>query len=73
MLTFLDQFQSFRNQCSSLATRIYSMVNLLDNVQNALRGRENPLPDLAQNPDFTRDILETSVERELQEQFNVST
>ena len=41
--------------------------------QNALRGRENPLPDLRQNLDFTLEALESSVEREIQEQFNVSS
>lgn len=40
--------------------------------QNALRGRENPLPDITRNPDFTLQTLETSVEREIQEQLNVS-
>ena len=40
-------------------------------VQNAFRGRENPFPDITQDPDFTLATLEASVEREIQEQFNV--
>lgn len=44
---------------------------IIDRFINALRGRENPLPDLRQNLDFTLEALESSVEREIQEQFNV--
>ncbi len=43
------------------------------NTQNTLRGRENPLPDITEDPEFTRDSLERSVAREYQEQFNVSS
>ena len=41
-------------------------------LQNALRGRENPLPDIARNLEFTLETFEASVEREIQAQFNVS-
>lgn len=44
---------------------------ILERFRSALRNRENPLPDISQNPLFTRDILEASVEREMREQFNI--
>lgn len=42
-------------------------------MQNALRGRENPLPDIVDNLDFTLETFEASVGREVEEQFNVSS
>lgn len=51
-------------------TRLHHTIKLV--VQDALQGRENPLPDLVENPEFSLDALEDSVGREIEEQFNVS-